>query len=120
MIFNFNQIRSDLSGASINGVTLSLRRESAAHGTSGSATVTVQSHGATSIIGSWTGTGIIAQEQFSIPLGQTVTKSLPNAVAQGFQNGSINGLAVSTTNTNITHYARLEASGTVMNITYTK
>jgi hypothetical protein len=119
MILPFSQIQSDLSGASLSSAFLQVRRSSLSHGAS-TATVEIHSHGATSIINSWTGTGVTFQNQVSLGLGISANVPLPIAVSQGLQNGSITGLAFHTTSTNINRYARMDANQTVLTLTYSK
>jgi hypothetical protein len=122
MILPFPEIQSALSGATLNSAFLRVRRGAGAHGAS-TATITIYSHGATSIIGSWTGTGLTFQTQVSLGLGIAEEVPLPFAVSQGLQNGGITGLAFAPRpvgNTNISHYARIDASQTTITINYFK
>jgi hypothetical protein len=120
MILPFPEIQSALSGASLNSAFLRVRRMATTHGSSGGATIRIHSHGATSIIGSWTGTGLTFQTQVSLTRGQEEDVPLPPAVSQGLQSGGITGLAFSTTSTNIAEYARMDAGRTRITINYFK
>lgn len=120
IIFDYNAIAADLAGATIQSVKLRLKRLDTAHGTSGEGIAVIHSHNISSIPSSWTGTGLTQQATAGLYRGEEEWVVLPNAVGKGFRDGTIKGLALSTTNTNIAYYVRFDASRTLLEITYEK
>lgn len=120
MVLPFTTIRNDLSGASIVSVRVRMRRLNTGHGSTSGATVRIHTHSSTTIIASWTGTGITQRATSTFTRGQERFVTLPNSVGTGLANGTINGLAISTTSTSINEYSRMEASRTLLEIVYDK
>jgi hypothetical protein len=120
IIFPYSTIAADLAGATILSVKLRLMRMNTSHGTSGEGIAVINSHNISSIPSSWTGTGLTQQATAGLYRGEEKWIDLPIAVGNGLRDGTIKGLALSTTNTNIAYYVRFDASRTLLEITYEK
>ncbi len=120
VIFPYSTIAADLAGATIQSVKLRLMRMNTVHGTSGEGTAVINSHNISSIPSSWTGTGLTQQATAGLYRGEEEWVVLPVAVGNGFRDGTIKGLALSTTNTNIAYYVRFDVTRTLLEITYEK
>lgn len=120
IIFPYSTIAADLAGATIRSVKLRLMRMNTAHGTSGVGTAVINSHNISSIPSRWTGTGLTQQATAGLYRGEEKWINLPIAVGNGLRDGTIKGLALSTTNTNIAYYVRFDARRTLLEITYEK
>lgn len=118
IILPYGAIASALAGATIQAVKLRLRRESSVHGTSGEAAVFIHSHNIDSLPATWTLSGLTQRAEVGLSRGEEKWVPLPNAVGNGLRDGSIKGLAISTTLTGIGYYARLTAARTLLEITY--
>ena len=120
IILPYSSIASDLAGATIQSVRLRLKRLNTSHGTSGKGTVVVHSHNISSIPSSWTGSGLTQRATAGFERGEEKWVTLPNAVGNGLRDGTIKGLALATDSTGLGYYVRMDASRTLLEITYEK
>ena len=118
IIFNYTDIASILQNSNIQQVRVRLQRLSTVHGSSGEATVVINSHNIDSVPSTWNGSGLTQQAVEGFTRGQEKWVVLPNAVGEGLRDGTIKGLAISTTNTSISYYARMDTGRTLLEITY--
>lgn len=116
----YSDIASDLAGATIQSVKLRLKRLNTAHGTSGDATAVINTHNLSNLPSSWTGSGLTQRATIGLARGEEAWVTLPNAVGEGLRDGTIKGIALSTTSTNIAYYVRFDISRTLLEITYEK
>jgi hypothetical protein len=123
LIFFPSSIRSTLSGATINKVEVFVARANTQHGNWGSgfqSPVRLHSHAETTAINIWTGTGLTSIGSISLAIGSGGWVDVGATVGNGIRNGTINGIAVYTTNNSINEYVRLLRSETRIRITFTK
>ena len=82
--------------------------------------VRLHSHAQATVINSWTGTGLTSIGTINLAIGDGGWVDVGTTVGNGIKNGTINGIAVYTTNNNINEYVRLLRADTRIRITFTK
>jgi hypothetical protein len=121
-IFDYSDIQSTLTDATIDSVLVYLERLDTVHGSSGAANVRMYEHTESTIPTTWAGTvgDAITTSTPTFLRGEGKWVTLTNAFGEALRDGTTYGIAFKTTSTNIIDYVRLDKTVTSLKITYTK
>lgn len=103
--FDYGAIMSDLSGATINNAWIVISNERSWYNSG--TTLTFGGHGYGSAPGSWNGTGLPVNMAGTGHIGKgakDVTLGIPLAIAQGFRDGTVLGVALQAPNSGREYY----------------